>query len=379
MRYPVGVALLAGLQTLSALALADRGDQGTPSAGASDKSSQGAPGTAEEEETHGPWRGSVLLFDQSVTTQTVGLGKDYQSADQTYELWFALKPRYTFYETKTTTLTVGLWSNLYLELTNSDATTTEHEPVLGPTILSAGLGQTLFERAGFKTSFSLGPRATLPTDRESRNSGRYLTLGASGGLSQTIPLAGKGAPSFSNLKLGVSTIYGHPFNRYTTPTNENIQQPRQDVAGRLIFDNQLRFGMNTRDSLSVTFSAAVPLAPRLDFGLSYVITNSWTYWPTPANVLTTATGPAAPQSIDNPTNHRVGTWALASIDYEALDEMSVGVGYYNQTGQIGPDGQRRSPLWSPDARVFLTISGNLDVIFDHFTAKPSPTQSASAK
>jgi hypothetical protein len=57
----------------------------------------------------------------------------------------------------------------------------------------------------------------------------------------------------------------------------------------------------------------------------------------------------------------------------------VGVGYYNQTGQIGPDGQRRSPLWSPDARVFLTVTGNLDVIFDHFTAKPSTTQTASTK
>jgi len=372
MRYPLGAALLAGLQTLSALALADRGDQGTPSAGT-------VLGTAESEEKPSPWRGSVLLFDQSATTQTVGLGKDYQSADQTYELWFALKPRYTFYETKTTALSVGLWTNLYLELTNSDTTTTEHEPVLGATIVSAAISQTLWEQAGYKTSFSLGPRVTLPTDKESRNSGRYLSIGASGGLSQTIPMAGKAAPSFNYVKLGVSSIYGHPLNRYTTPTNEDIQQPRQDVAGRLVFDNQLRFGMNTRDSISVTFSAGVALLPKLELGLSYVITNSWTYWPTPANVLTTPTGPAAPQSIDNPTNHRVGTWALASIDYEALDEMSVGVGYYNQTGQIGPDGQRRSPLWSPDARIFLTVTGNLDIIFNHFTAQPSTTQTASTK
>src|SRR5262245_52986073 len=222
MRYPLGVALLAGLQTLCVLALADRGDE---TGGTADKSSQVAPGAPESEQKPSAWHGSVLLFDQSATTQTVGLGKDYQSSNQTYELWFALKPRYTFYETKTTALSVGLWTNLFLELTNSDTTTTEHEPVLGWTVVSAGLSQTLFEQGGYKTSLSLGPRVTLPTDRESRNAGRYFTLGASGGLSQTIPLAGKAAPSFNSMKLGVSSIYGHQFNRYTTPTNENIQQP----------------------------------------------------------------------------------------------------------------------------------------------------------
>ena len=57
-------------------------------------------------------------------------------------------------------------------------------------------------------------------------------------------------------------------------------------------------------------------------------------------------------------------------DYEVIDEMSVGLGYYNLAGIIAPDGQRRSVVgshniwWSPSARVFATVTANLDKIYD---------------
>src|SRR5262245_53911126 len=59
-----------------------------------------APAASDEDKKKSPWHGSVLLFDQSVTTQTVGIGADYQSADPVYEWWFAFKPRYYLYESK---------------------------------------------------------------------------------------------------------------------------------------------------------------------------------------------------------------------------------------------------------------------------------------
>jgi hypothetical protein len=397
MRYALAVAILAGVETLAAIASADRGDTITTTTPGSDKKGTSATESGAEEKPS-PWRGSVLLFDQSVTTQTIGLGADYQSSDPTYELWFALKPRYTYYqnETKTTTLSASLWSNLYIELTNSDSTTTEHEPVLGPTFLSTSLSQVVYARDdGTKTSFNLGPRLTLPTDKESRASGRYFSMGAMAGLSQAITLNGKDAPAFNGLTFGISSIYAHPFNRAIVPTTTNdaiTGLPRQTTApkttqigDRLVADystgsDALRSGMNVKDSISVSFSGGAQLTPKLSLGLSYVISNSWTYWPSPLTSFQTPTGTASVQSIDNPTNHRVGTWALASVDYDLVDEMSVGVGYYNQTNQIGPDGQRRGPLWSPDARVFLTLTGNLDVIAkDLFSKPPPPAQTASAK
>jgi hypothetical protein len=378
MRYSLGIGLLAGLSTLSAVAAADRGDQTVSAPSAKDKSAQpGGEGSATEEKPS-PWAGSILLFDQSATTQTLGIGKDYLSSNPTYELWFAFKPRYTFYKTETTTISAGAWANLYLELTNSDSTTTEREPQLGPTILSGSIAERVLKRGEYTTTVSVGPRLTLPTDKESRNAGRYFSLGAGGGVSQSVPLNGKDASSFNSLRFEFTSIYAHPFNNSTTPTNPNINQARQDVDGRLVFDNQLRFGMNVQHSLSLRFGADAQLTPKLTFGLSYVIANSWTYRPTPATLTSTATGPAVPQPVDNATNYRVEPWAVASLDYDLLDEMSVGVGYYNKTNQIGPDGERRGPLWSPEARFFLTLTGNLDPIFQHFKAKPPP-QTASSK
>src|SRR5258707_6218117 len=107
MRYSLGIALLACLSTMSAVAAADRGDQTISTPSAKDKSGQPGGEGAATEEKPSPWTGSILLFDQSATTQTLHVGTDYQSSDPTYELWSAFKPRYTFYKTDTTTISAG--------------------------------------------------------------------------------------------------------------------------------------------------------------------------------------------------------------------------------------------------------------------------------
>ena len=52
-----------------------------------------------------------------------------------------------------------------------------------------------------------------------------------------------------------------------------------------------------------------------------------------------------------------------------MKEFSVGVGYYNLNTVIGLDGGRRNPLWSPEARVFLSLTANLDSIADDLQKK----------
>jgi hypothetical protein len=154
------------------------------------------------------------------------------------------------------------------------------------------------------------------------------------------------------------------------------------VVDRLLFatgSDSLSNGFNVRDSLSVSFTGGAQLTPKLSLGLSYVISNSWKYRPPPTPALQIPTGTAPVQQVDNPTNYRVTTWALVSLDYDVIDEMSLGVGYYNQTNQIGPEGTRRSPFWSPDARVFLSVTGNLDPIVRRFKSKPPPPQTAASK
>lgn len=326
-----------------------------------------------------PWRGSTLLFDQSVTTQTMGIGKDYQSRNNVYEWWFAFKPRYYLFEREKEALSLYLWMNLYLELTNSDTTTTQREPVIGPTTLWALYSYTFYEQEGYRTAVNIGPRATLPTDRASLNAGQLFGLGAMGAVTQTLPLAPQGAKALTSLRLGASAIYLHPFNRATTPVNGDIEQPRQDIAGRSILSDQLRPGMNIANSLTLLFTAGVQLLPRLGFGASYVLANSWAYAPKDIPICTVHPTCTEPTSLGEPPSFRVNTWALASLDYEALDEMTVSLGYYNLTSQIGPDGQRRTPLYSPDARFFLTLTGNLDIIYERLTSKPTAPPTTQAR
>jgi hypothetical protein len=88
---------------------------------------------------------------------------------------------------------------------------------------------------------------------------------------------------------------------------------------------------------------------------------------------------ATPTSNADPSSFRVTTWGLVSVDYDVIDEMTVSLGYYNQTSQIGPDGTRRNPLYSPDARFFLTLTGNLDIIYERLKPPPGPSTEVQAR
>ena len=149
------------------------------------------------------------------------MGSPYQSADPTYEWWIALKPQLTVFDRGRDALTLNLWLNAYLELTNSDTTTREHELLLGPTYLWASYGRVLRDRGGYSTSVSLGPRMTLPTDKAAYDAGEILGLGAVGGAQQAFPLGGPGARAFTDGRLGIAATY----------TTCSIAPPRRLTGG----------------------------------------------------------------------------------------------------------------------------------------------------
>lgn len=350
--------------------------------------------TDPNQKTNLPWHGSALIFDQSVTTTTVGIGADYQSANPVYEWWLAFKPRYAFYESKAESFSVSVWANFYLELTNSDTTTTEHEPVLGPTWIATTYGRTLLERDGYKTSLTVGPRFAIPTDKASRNTGTILGLGASAGLSQRIPLQGEGAPALNWMRLGITATYNHPIAKSTTLTGpgqpgQSLGAPVEDLGnGRTtgvqgtsggtqsVSNDQLSGGLITRHALTVAFSGDLQVTPKLGFSLSYSLINRWSYQPTQVPICI-ATGCIDPIGIDSPTFYRASNWVTVSADYDVIDEVTLSLGYYNQALQLGPDGQRRDILWSPEARFFFTVTGNLDAIYEALASKPAPSTTAA--
>ena len=195
-----------------------------------------SPGGGLDDETSpdagGRWHNSTLQLDQSATTQTLHIGDDYQSANPTYELWVAVKPRYYLFETPVHSLNVNLWTNLFLELTNSDTTTRERQITFGPTYLTAPYSRVLLDRGPSQTVITAGPRLTLPTDTGAWSSGQLIGAGAVAELSQTLPLRGRRATFLRSVRLAASVIYGHWFDRSTSAYDSDLFVLRQDVAGR---------------------------------------------------------------------------------------------------------------------------------------------------
>jgi hypothetical protein len=314
-----------------------------------------------------PFHDSIFLFDQSATTTTFGVGKDYQSRNPLYEWWFALKPRYYPYEDEQNSLSVRLWANVVTELTNSDTTTYRHEPVTGPTWLWAQYERKLFSQHGDDTKAIIGPRFTIPTDKQSRLSGQVLGAGAIAGLSQSI--------AFDNVDVShgglVLEFYLRPsyfFNRTTSLTSSDLHQVRQDAAGRPVLSDVLSGTMSVHESLDVIMQTTTSFARDWSFVLAYVLLDSWAYRPA-ASQICISTGCVTPSGQPAATNFRVQTWLISSLGYDVSDELNVSFGYYNLTNQIGPDGIRRNPLWSPDARFNLTLSVKLDGIYQALKRK----------
>lgn len=342
-----------------------------PAFGASVAADTGAKPEEKKEEKKPeklPWHGSILLFDQSVTTQTVGVGGDYQSANPAYEHWYSFRPRWWFYEDDENTIDVGLRMDVYHELTNSDSTTQEREPVFGDVWVTPSYGRVLYKdkEAGVATKLTLGPRFTVGTSKSSRGRGQAGTVGAGASLSQQLPIAGKGAPVFASGGLNAGLSYSHPLVRCTTPCSDSFERVRQDTEGRSFVSDTLSGGPMVNHSVIASVGGAADVTEKLHLGLTYIWIMQWTYGITDSQAgaqVNTTNGPASAGAATG-ENFRVLPWFLASLDYDLIDEVGLGVGYYNYTNQLNENGQRRNPLWSPDARFFFTVTANLDAIYE---------------
>jgi hypothetical protein len=339
-----------------------------------------------------PLRGSTFIFDQSATTQTLGLDRGQQSYVPDYRWWMSLRPRWNFSDR----FRVQARLDFYKELTNSQDTTYYREDTFGDIWTDAIYSTPLAETGPWKnTKVSVGARAIWPTSKQTQGQGVYVTLGGQAGISQKIPLRGEDAPFLDFARVGLSFTYLHAFSNSTTPDNYgNFAYTRQNVDGFSFISHQLTGQTLSEHTLYAIVDTGLQITPKLGFTLDWILINQWHYQPTAFCASGLAAPPPgspcpAPNNTQPDNQFTQLGWFLTSLDYEIIPELSVGLGYYNLANTVGPNGQANSLfgggennfLWSPDARVFFDVTANLDKIFEdasgRYKAKPGQTAEAA--
>ncbi len=330
-----------------------------------------------------PLRGSTLLIDQNMSTQTARLEPSPQQSNvPSYGFWLSLRPRWSFSDK----LRVQARLDYYKELTNSQNTTYLREDVFDD-IWTDVIYSTPLAEAGLwrNTRVTLGARALWPTSKQSQAEGIYVTLGGTAGVKQTFSLRGEEARWLNSAYVSVLAAYLHPFSAATTPTQYGgFAYVREDVDLRSFRSDQVTGQTLVNHKLYGLFESGLQVTPKFGLALDFIWIDEWHYSPTDTAIATSTGAVRVPRTGDQQTTQLV--WVVAEGDYRLLDEVTLGLGYYNLTNALAPDGRPRGPFsagqenlfWSPDARVYLDVTLNLDKIFEDLAPRYKPRTRASA-
>ena len=335
-----------------------------------------------------PFRNSTFLLEQSISTQTLGVGEAPLSYMPTYEWWLSFQPRYYF----TDHLYLAGRFDYFKEFTNSDsgpgdaggggaATTAYREDDFGD--LRTTLIYESWLNKGKTIKLSGGPRFLWPTSKQSQGEGIYVQAGVLASFLQKLAIHDASAPYFDDIHYRLFAWYNHPFSRATTPTNPDFQYIREDTDGQSFLSDQLAGTTLVDHDLILLVEASLQITPRVDFDLDLYDINQWHYAPPSNQCVVLLGGQCAviPRSSDDVLFGQA-TWFVASVNWDVFDQLSLGLGYYNSQNELTLTGQNRSIFgsdniwWSPNARFFFDITANLDAIYDSLSPKGSVKKAA---
>jgi hypothetical protein len=335
-----------------------------------------APPVRRSEDSTLPWRESVFAWSHTATTTLLGVGQDYQSASyQAYEQGFAFDLRYRLIDTPGFVVHVQALPWFTVELTNSDSTTTRNEPVLADTAVGGGLGTRVHTDPSRLLESWL--RASLigivPTARASRAAGHYLTVSPRVAWLQRLPLRGPGATFLDDLRVSLSARYDHLFSRATSPTDPELDYPRQDRFGRSGDSDALSGGRIAPNSLrfEALFSLEEeawkrPLQAQLR--LRYA---SMSLYGVDRTAIALPTSDAEPGALTGARTNRPATELLFEIEYAPTNVFSIALAYENITDLGAPS---NNPLYTPNAIFAATLSVKLANLYEalvHPATSPS--------
>lgn len=320
-----------------------------------------------------PWHDSSLIWVQRATTQTLGIGPKPLSADPYYDWVFYVRPRYSFWENETSSLSVRGQFELDHEFTNSDVTTEKNQTLLADTVLALVPEHAFVSQGEYLTLLSLSlPRVVLPTSTASYNAGNIAQVGVRALFLQDFPLR-ENEPWLPRGRVALRAGYSYQFARDIVPELSTLNQVRMDLAGHSVSNDQVGGAALAQHLFMVHGLAGVDIWRKIigidaEFGVDPVLKFPLEKNPVLCNVV--QTGCIAVSDVNNPQRYGVITLFDAFVEARAFDNaVHVAVGYENVTNELNPASEYRNPLWSPDAHVYL----RLDFVPDLLLEPPVPT------
>jgi len=311
------------------------------------------------------WHDSSAIWQQRATTQTLGIGGDYQSADPYYDWVFYLRPRYYLWETGTSSFSLRGQLAGSVELTNSDTTARRGEFEIQDTIIALAPEHAFVKDGEYLTDLTLSlPRFVIPTSRAGYESGKILQVGLRALLVQAFPLR-EGQDWLARAFVGIRGGYDYQFARSIVPESSTLDRVTTDLGGHLVTNDQLA-GAAMAEHTGVIHGIVHAdifkdfLGIESEFGLDPAYKFAL---PAATPVCNVSTGCVEPTDVKDPTRLAVTTYLDAYVDVLLFDHaLKASAGYENITGQMGMDGERRSFFWSPDAKVYLKLEFQPDFL-----------------
>lgn len=343
-----------------------------------------APPAADQAESSTPellkpkrFRFSTFSVTNSATSTILGIGRDnigYE--DESYTLDFTLSPQWWFVDEKMHKLFVNASLAISTELTNSGGTTTEREPQFQDVQVGLGYNYSLFtsEDGEWLSRLFVRARGILPTSEISQAQGRYLTTALGTSLLQNIKLLGNSADGLNNLTLIGGVTWSHLFSRATTPTDPDLERPRQTAAGRTFLSDQLTFNAFDRDRIVTGITAILPIYKDLSFNTSWRLISRFRDNFEGNNCEIVVAGQCQQADrLDDGVTYLTNSSVDFGITQGIYDLIYVTVGYNNETLTLGEDGKNRNIFYSPGAIFYADVSVQLDQIYQ----KASESSSAA--
>lgn len=323
-----------------------------------DEPTKAAPKEEEAAPKPNPWRGSLLILDQSMTVNT--LNKSNQLSYQPlYEWW--ISPRIAYSLSKSFRL--GIRQDLFKEWTNVQDTTDRGEWRYTDSWLSLAYRPDLSSISKHLTG-GLGLLLRPGISKESRIASQYFSTGPTANIGYGFDLAGEKAKAFKSGHVSITGMYTHAFSKCNTPcASGNFSQQRMNASGQPVDDNQVRAASMVGNQLLYSLNLGFDIVEHLDFSASMIWISQFARGTSAAF---DPSGREIPRASDD-TRLRQWTWFFTSVTWGFMKEASIAVGYYNLNNVLHTDGSYRQPFWSTEARVFFDLYVHLDALYEKLT------------